>query len=166
MSDKDTENEVRATAKLRHQTWLFHVFVFLQLFNLINCRKDGPKEYNVFAKPLHNFYFLAVLIGEFLFQFLAPSWFMRTAGLNKREWGACLMVGATALLASVLLKCTPVRWLAKLQGGPCGIVDEKKKMNNKLLDKFEAVSNKTVNVGGLTGQGADKGDYTKLEDEK
>lgn len=142
------------------------MFVFLQLFNLINCRKDGPKEYNVFGKPLHNFYFLAVLIGEFLFQFLAPSWFIRTAGLNKREWGACLMVGATALLASVLLKCTPVSWLAKLQGGPCGIVDEKKRIKNKLTDGFDNINSKTVNMGGTATDEADKGNYTKLEEDK
>jgi len=134
----------RCTAKLRHCTWLFHVFLFMQYFNLINCRKDGPKEYNVFGKPLHNIYFLIVLGSYFAFQFLAPATFIRTAGLNKREWGACLMVGATPLLVSALLKCTPVKWLGKLKGGPCGIVDEKKEAKNKLTAAFDSLSKKTV----------------------
>jgi len=126
----------RCQNKLRLCTYMYHVFVFLQLFNLINCRKDGPKDYNVFAKFFHNWYFLAVLFGEFAFQFLFPSPMIRTTTLSKREWGACLMLGATALIMSVLLKCTPERWLEKFRGGPCGIVDESKAVKNAITDAY------------------------------
>jgi len=126
----------RCANKLRLCTYMYHVFVFLQLFNLINCRKDGPKDYNVFAKFFHNWYFLAVLFGEFAFQFLFPSPMIRTTTLSKREWGACLMLGATALIMSVLLKCTPERWLEKFRGGPCGIVDESKAVKNAITDAY------------------------------
>lgn len=135
--ESDGSRGKRVTAKLKHCTYLYHIFVFLQLFNLINCRKDGATDYNVFSRVSHNWYFLAVLAGEFAFQFLFPAAMIRTAPLNKREWGFCMMLGATPLLISVLLKCTPTRWLRKLQGGPCGIVDEKKTMSTKLTGLFD-----------------------------
>lgn len=124
----------RVLAKLTHCTYLFHIFVFLQLFNLINCRKDGAKDYNVFAQFWHNWYFLAVLIAEFALQLRFPESFIRTAALGQREWGACLMVGATPLLISVLLKCTPERWL---EWRIFNVVDENKEMNNRLTQAFE-----------------------------
>lgn len=116
--------------KLIHMTYIFHIFIFLQLFNQINCRKDGIKEYNVFAKFFHNFYFLTVLGAEFAFQFLCPSTMIGTAALTSRELGACLMIGASPLLISVLLKCTPRHWAAKLGGGP---IDETKKTADSAL---------------------------------
>jgi len=130
----------RCLMKLRHCTYMYHIFVFLQLFNLINCRKDGPKDYNVFGNIFHNFYFLAVFCGEFAFQFLFPATMLRTVELGNREWGACLMMGATPLLISVLLKCTPERWLDKLRGGPCGIVNEEKKLETVFTKGFDRVN--------------------------
>jgi hypothetical protein len=130
----ELSTDKRVLAKLTHCTYLFHIFVFLQLFNLINCRKDGAKDYNVFAKFWHNWYFLAVLVGEFGLQFLFPAGFIRTAALGQREWGACLMVGATPLLISVLLKCTPERWL---ESRIFNAIDENKEMDNKLTQAFD-----------------------------
>lgn len=74
--------DARVANKLKHCTYLYHIFVFLQLFNLINCRKDGAADYNVFGRFFHNWYFLAVLCGEFCFQFLFPAAMIRTATLN------------------------------------------------------------------------------------
>ena len=51
--------------KLKHFTYIFNVFVFLQIFNEINCRKIGIQDFNVFDKFFHNFYFLAITIGTF-----------------------------------------------------------------------------------------------------
>lgn len=133
----DAKDNDGSANKLKHCTYLYHIFVFLQLFNLINCRKDGATDYNVFGRFFHNWYFLAVLCGEFAFQFLFPAAMIRTSPFNSREWGACLMIGATPLLISVLLKCTPTRWLRKLQGGPCGIVDEKKAVSTRLTKAFD-----------------------------
>lgn len=138
------DSQARSYYKLKHCTYMYHIFVFLQLFNMINCRKDGPTDYNVFGKFFHNFYFLVVLIGEFAFQFLIPNTLMRTTAMGKREWGACLMVGATSLIVALLLKCTPVRWLNKLRGGPCGIVDETKAVNNRLTQGFDRMNNMKV----------------------
>jgi hypothetical protein len=155
---KDT-SAARSVNKLRLCTYMFHVFVFLQLFNLINCRKDGAKDFNVFGKIGHNFFFLAVLGGEFAFQFLFPAAVIRTVGMTQREWGACLMLGATPLLISVLLKCTPERWLTKLEGGPCGIVDESKAVDTGLTRGFDRLAG--MEVGAPENE---KGDgYEKVD---
>jgi len=140
---------------------MFHIFVFLQLFNLINCRKDGATDYNVFGKFFHNWYFIIIISVELAFQLFAPGPFMRTASMNEREWGACLMVGSTALVAALLLKCTPLRWLNKLSGGPCGIVDETKAMNNKLTQGFDKVN--SMQVGGEADDSHKDDNYDKMK---
>ena len=38
-STNDNDDEGRGAAKLKHVSMLFHTFVFMQIFNEINCRK-------------------------------------------------------------------------------------------------------------------------------
>jgi len=98
--------------------------VFLQIFNEINCRKvgtwSGPgqgyrRDFNVFESILtHNFYFNIVVIGTFAGQILMCEFMpgiTRTVPLSRGEWGACIAVGATPLLISMMLKLTPTSWL-------------------------------------------------------
>ena len=66
---------------------------------------------------------------------------IRTAELGQREWGACLMLGATPLLISVLLKCTPERWL---QWRIFNAVDENKEMDNQLTKTFNSINDAKV----------------------
>lgn len=107
------------------------------------------KEYNVFAKFFHNWYFILVLVGEFGLQFLCTECFSvmtRTTPLSKEEWGACLMLGSTSLLISALLKCTPRAWVDKFR---VKIVDEDAAVvGSKVLAAFEKVSAIEVGAGG------------------
>lgn len=50
-------------AKLKHMTYIFNTFVFLQLFNEVNCRKIGRRDFNVLESIFGNYYFLAVVLG-------------------------------------------------------------------------------------------------------
>ena len=50
------------TAKTMHYTLIFHTFVFMQVFNEINSRKLGVKEYNVFAGFFNNALFLFIIL--------------------------------------------------------------------------------------------------------
>lgn len=71
------------------------------------------------------------------------------------------MVGATPLLISVLLKCTPLRWLKRLEGGPCGIVDETKAMDNKLTQGFDKLA--AMEVGGADEAAATDDNFGKMD---
>jgi len=55
----------KATNKAVHYTLLFHTFVLMQLFNQINSRKLGIKDFNVFERFANNFNFLLILAAEF-----------------------------------------------------------------------------------------------------
>ena len=57
-----------ALFKRQSLTNIYNTFVFLQIFNQINCRKVGSKDFNVFENFTHNWYFLGVLFGTFGFQ--------------------------------------------------------------------------------------------------
>jgi magnesium-transporting ATPase (P-type) len=57
-------------AKRRHMTLIFNSFVMMQLFNEINCRKIGRRDFNVFESMFHNIYFLVIVLGTFLVQYI------------------------------------------------------------------------------------------------
>jgi magnesium-transporting ATPase (P-type) len=121
-------------SKKTHLTYVFNTFVFLQLFNFVNCRKVGPRDFNVFEAPFHNTYFLLVVAGTTATQVLMCECFSgltATVPLSRSEWGACIAVGATPLLVSAALKITPVAWVAGLGGL---LPDEDKGTESKLLD--------------------------------
>lgn len=44
-----------------HYTMIFNTFIFMQVFNEINCRKIGEKEFNVFADIFNNGLFLFIV---------------------------------------------------------------------------------------------------------
>jgi magnesium-transporting ATPase (P-type) len=74
-TDKCTDDDIAATEpclkdqyaadKKTHFTVIFTTFVFLQFFNLINCRVIGANEYNIFKKPFNSWIFLLVLAAIF-----------------------------------------------------------------------------------------------------
>jgi Ca2+-transporting ATPase len=106
-----------AQAKRKHFTYIFNTFIFLQLFNEINCRKVGRKDFNVFERFLHNNYFLLVLFGTFAAQIMMCKWFPGITGteqMTKGEWGACIAAGSTNLLIAAILKLTPESWVTKI----------------------------------------------------
>lgn len=96
-------------------TYVFNVFMFLALFNMINCRKVGISDTNVFEKILtHNWIFLLVLGVCFFAQWALVNWFHDLIGavkISRSEWGACAFIGATELLAAFFLKFTPSKWV-------------------------------------------------------
>lgn len=56
--------------KMLHYTIIFQVFVFLQIFNLINARKIAEGELNVFTGFFNNKMFIIVMILTILIQIL------------------------------------------------------------------------------------------------
>jgi len=114
-------------AKLHVQTIVFNVFVFLQLFNMINCRKVGEDDRNVFEQITHNWTFIIILASTFVAQIFLSQYcpgIMFTLPIAREEWGGCICLGAMALLFSLLLKLTPKKWVEMLPSDRFGINED------------------------------------------
>tara|TARA_B110000285_G_C15007301_1_gene554536 strand:+ start:277 stop:573 length:297 start_codon:yes stop_codon:yes gene_type:complete len=61
--DEDSGLQEKCLYKRKCLTKIYNVFFFLQLFNEINCRKVGNKEFDVFESFFHNFWYTLVLFG-------------------------------------------------------------------------------------------------------
>lgn len=82
-SNKGPEQQEAAKFKMERLTEIFHIFVFLQIFNQINCRKVGRQDFNVFEEFGHNFFFLAVLVVTIAIQVLFGSTLYTFAGIEQ-----------------------------------------------------------------------------------
>lgn len=103
------------TQKVEGYTIVFQTFVFMQLFNQINARKLGEKEYNVFASFFNNFMFLFILIATFGIQMLIVEYggrYMRAYPLSMRDNGICAAIASFTLVWGLILKCIPARWFS------------------------------------------------------
>lgn len=135
--DDPTGDTPGSTDKRRHFTYIYNTFVFLQLFNMINCRKIGRRDFNVFESFFHNWYFLTLFFLIAFVQFFQTNWFNKFTNcepLGRSEWGSCIAVGSTSLAVSAVIKLLPDEWLEKLPLINKG--DEDKAINNTLLDKY------------------------------
>lgn len=71
--------------KQEHYTMLFHTFVLMNLFNQLNSRKLGWRDFNIFDQFFNNFYFLLIVVLEFAAQYFIIEFggsIFRTAPLN------------------------------------------------------------------------------------
>mmetsp|Transcript_43410 Transcript_43410/g.88814 ORF Transcript_43410/g.88814 Transcript_43410/m.88814 type:complete len:1057 (+) Transcript_43410:288-3458(+) len=108
-----------------HYSLVFTVFVMMQLFNQINARKIHG-EMNVFEGVFQNKYFLWIMGGEFLLQFLMVqtpgiNTAMGCTGLSFLGWFMCILVGASELPLNLLIRQVPLEWLpASLVGEAAG----------------------------------------------
>ena len=85
----------------------------MQLFNQINARKLGEREYNVFAQFFNNWMFVIILIGTFAVQYVIVQYggrYMRAVPLTWEQNGYCAAIGSFGLLWGIILKCIPSRW--------------------------------------------------------
>ena len=84
------------TEKTRHYTLIFNTFVFMQVFNEINSRKLGSKEYNVFAGFFNNFLFIGIIIFTIGVQYVLVQHAgqpLRCVPLSTNEHLICLGIG-------------------------------------------------------------------------
>lgn len=121
---------IGASAKVAVLTYAFNVFVFMNLFNLINCRKVSMDDKNVFERFGHNPAFLIVLVGAFVGHILLTQWcplLLRTLpdnALTRSEWGGAIAVGASTLAIALLLKLTPKKWVEMLPVDRFGVDED------------------------------------------
>lgn len=90
----------------------------MQIFNEINARKLGVKEFNVFSGFFNNPLFLLILVGTmvvqyFLVQYGGPP--VRTTPLTQDQHLICIAIGAGSLIWGVIVKlCLPATLFGKI----------------------------------------------------
>lgn len=95
----------------RHMTNVFNVFVLLQIFNMINCRKIND-EWNVFEGITENKMFIIVwfviCIGQGIIVELTGVVFeVAPGGLPWYHWLIAIACGLGSFVWTVILKCIP-----------------------------------------------------------
>jgi len=114
------------TNRLIMDTFIFHVFMLMNLFNAINCRVIAMNELNVFKTLHHNWIFIMVLIAEFLFQqwmvqcgsqdMTIQSAILGTGKLTKAMNIVAWVLGALSLAVGVGAKKVPTKYFEFTDG--------------------------------------------------
>ena len=134
----------------------------MQIFNEINARKLGEKEYNVFSGFFNNPLFLLILVGTmvvqyFLVQYGGPS--VRTVPLTDDQHLICIAIGAGSLIWGVIVKL----WLPATLFGmvdlekkevPDSMVRATKSLRSRSQKPNQSLNNNKVNINGALTNGA------------
>ena len=117
--------------KVEHYTLLFHTFVFMQVFNEINSRKLGEKEYNVFHGFFNNALFIIVIVMTIVVQCVMVQYggqSLRTVPLTYEQHGMCIAIGAFSLVQGVIVKALlPVSLFTRIQMQEQPLTEEQEK---------------------------------------
>ncbi|ORX44182.1 calcium-translocating P-type ATPase [Piromyces finnis] len=91
------------------KTMVFNTFVFLQIFNEINCRRIDNRL-NVFTGILKNAYFISIFIfiaaAQVIIVFFGGSAF-KTTPLNLGQWAICILLGFFSLPLGMVIRLIP-----------------------------------------------------------
>ena len=96
--------------KFEHYTLIFHAFVFMQIFNEINARKLGEREFNVFEGFFNNLLFIGIIIATIAVQICMVEFggaALRTVPLTLEQHIICICIGMFSLIQGVLIKFIP-----------------------------------------------------------
>ena len=147
-STNTTDKTIEGENKMEHMTLVWNCFIFLQWFNLINCRDISPTKMHGFSALHRNLLSIFVLLVIFGVQFLACFTFLgrpifETQTVTAREFAVCVVAGASVLIANALLKAIPERWISKMP-----TLDEKKAIGGN--SKMMAAYNKQAHAKAYT----------------
>jgi magnesium-transporting ATPase (P-type) len=100
------------TQKLLHMTYVFQIFVFMQIFNQCNARLLTG-SFNIFEGMSRNWLFIAVALSTFVIQMTmveVGGKITKTYPLELWRNGICLIFGSGELIWGVLIKFLPITW--------------------------------------------------------
>ncbi|KAF9775444.1 hypothetical protein IL306_006452 [Fusarium sp. DS 682] len=104
--------------KLQLDTVIFNIFVWMQIFNELNCRRLDNK-FNVFVGIHRNWFFILIncimiglqvgiiFVGDRVFD-IDPN------GLDGVQWAISILVAAFSIPWGVLVRIFPEEWFAKI----------------------------------------------------
>lgn len=104
--------------KLQLDTIIFNVFVWMQIFNELNCRRLDNK-FNVFEGVHRNWFFLfinAIMIGlQIGIIFVGDRVFdIAPGGLDGPQWAISVIIAAFSLPWGIVVRIFPDIWFAKV----------------------------------------------------
>ena len=94
-----------------HMTNVFNIFVFLQIFNMINCRKINDEK-NIFDGIFDNKMFsivwvIIVIVQVLLIEFCSIAFDVSYGGLPWQHWVIAFVLGLFSLVWEFILKLIP-----------------------------------------------------------
>ncbi|ORX83171.1 calcium-translocating P-type ATPase [Anaeromyces robustus] len=95
--------------KLRLKTMVFNTFVFLQIFNEVNCRRIDNRL-NIFAGIHRNAYFICIFLFICIAQFLIVTFggnAFKTVPLTVGQWAICILLGAVSIPLGMFIRMIP-----------------------------------------------------------
>jgi Ca2+-transporting ATPase len=90
-------------------TFVFNSFVFMQLFNEVNCRRLGRK-FNIFKGIFQNWIFLGIWVGTVLAQILIVFFggaAFNTTPISRSLWAASVGLGFVSIPLGFLIRLLP-----------------------------------------------------------
>ncbi|KAL9552216.1 hypothetical protein MBANPS3_003883 [Mucor bainieri] len=91
------------------RTIVFNIFVFLQVFNEINCRRID-NTINVFKDMFDNWIFIAVQVAVVLGQWLIVTFggiAFKTVPLTGHQWIVTILIGALSIPVGTIIRLIP-----------------------------------------------------------
>jgi P-type Ca2+ transporter type 2B len=114
----------------KHMSVIFNVFVYMQVFNMLNARKIHD-EVNIMTGITRNWLFLGIWALIAGFQFLIATFFGKVfevvEGLNGFQWMLSIVLGSGCLFVDVFLKFLPDAICPELGKKPAEEEDHTKK---------------------------------------
>lgn len=94
----------------RHMTWVFHFFVFMQIWNMV-CSRKIHDEKNIFEGMHKNFMFLAVwaiiVVGQIAISFSGKVFKLHPAGLDWQQHVTAMGFALSVFVVNFILKFLP-----------------------------------------------------------
>jgi magnesium-transporting ATPase (P-type) len=111
--EEDMFKEGVPTPKCQAFTMLFNIFIWLHIFNMLNCREINENKTNVLSGLYKNKLFFLMVLAIAGFQFVMVQYggvLARTSGLTDKQHSYSILIGSTALIPSYIIKKLPDRF--------------------------------------------------------
>ncbi|KAJ9052459.1 plasma membrane calcium [Entomophthora muscae] len=98
-------------------TLIFNSFVFLQIFNQLNCRRIDS-GLNIFQGITRNYYFLVIFFLVIILQIVIVNfggYVFETAPLDYMQWAISVLIGLLSLPIGVVIRLIPIDLFSSLR---------------------------------------------------
>ncbi|KAF9910920.1 hypothetical protein EC991_005094 [Linnemannia zychae] len=112
VQEQNLANITKAYTQFKRQeldTMVFNTFVFLQIFNEVNCRRLD-NHLNIFSGIQRNRYFIIIFIIMVVFQVIIVQFggaAFDTEKLNGIQWLICILLGLLSIPVGVIIRLIP-----------------------------------------------------------